>query len=64
MKPRNFPGRKALRRARAQARLEKKPVPIGDPAVADIRFRVGGRNRGPDGVPTSLDARHRKGGAS
>lgn len=62
MKPRNFPGRKARRRARAQARQEGKPMPTIDPAIADIKFRVGGKNRGPDGVPTSLDARNRKGG--
>lgn len=69
MKPRNFLGRKARRRARAQARQEGKPMPYDQtyeqPAIADIRFRVGGRNRGPDGVPTSAPApRSTKGGAS
>lgn len=60
MKPRNFPGRKARRRTRALARQEGKPMPDGHPTIVDIRFRVGGKNRGSDGVPTSLDARNRK----
>jgi hypothetical protein len=56
MKVRNFPGRRAIRKARADARAAGLPQPEAHPTVADIRFRVGGQNRGPDGVANQTKA--------
>jgi hypothetical protein len=45
-----MPGRKAIRKARADARAAGLPMPVANPTVADIKFRCGARNRGPDGT--------------
>lgn len=45
MKPRNFPGRKQLRRERAAARLEGRPMPKGEPHVTDVKVRLGAKQR-------------------
>lgn len=50
MKPRNFPGRKALRRERAAARAEHRTQPAGAPEVRDINARIGRKNRHRDGT--------------
>jgi len=56
MKPRNFPGRKHLRRIRAEARRLGKPQPDGDPSVVDIHFRCGATNRDADGLGRMVPA--------
>lgn len=41
MKPRNFPGRKESRKARADARAKGEPMPSKPPHVADMTWRLG-----------------------
>lgn len=67
MKPRNFPGRKALRRDRAIARAAGTLQPCGAREVINIGLRYGASQRDVDGrarPSARMDVVGKKGGAN
>ncbi len=55
MKPKNMPGRKTLRRMRAEYRALGQTIPpASDKLIRDMSLRIGAKNRNADGTPRDM----------